>query len=182
MHFNPPSSLLIRNSSLISHSPSPVAIPRTHSISTGSSSSYSSISSGRSPTPPNYSQDRAVVRHNSPRTRRRSSSYAPDHHDRSVRRKYRDSPSPGRRGRKMSPTDFSKKKTRSPSPRRTRRRSFTPRSPQRERMSVSPVRRNGHGGGRENPPPGRQSPPRERSLSPFTRRKLLTEKMQRGPG
>ncbi|KAH8155880.1 uncharacterized protein LAJ45_00892 [Morchella importuna] len=153
-------------------SPSPGAASRTRSISTGSTSSYSSISSGRSPTPPNYSQDRAVT-HNPPQTRRRSNSHARDHHERSVRRKYRDSPSPGRRGRKMSPTDFSKKKTRSPSPRRARRRSFSP----VENMSVSPARK-GNGG----PIVKRSSPPRERSLSPFTRRKLLTEQMRRGPG
>lgn len=159
---------------LISDSVSPVA-SRTRSTSIGSSSSYSSISSGRSPTPPlNYSQDRARGHHDPPRTRRRSSSHG---QDRSVRRKYRDSPSPGQRGRKMSPTDFSKK-TRSPSPRRARRKSLTPGSPQRENMSVSPARRNGGGDGCERL--RRPTTPRARSPSPFTRRKLLTEQMQRG--
>lgn len=177
MHFWPSIIFFTDGKSiLIPNSASPVVVSRTRSTSTGSSSSYSSISSGRSPTPlPNYSQDRARTQHSSPRTRQRSSSHE---NDRSVRRKYRDSPSPGRRGRKMSPTDFSKK-TRSPSPRRARRRSFTP-GPQRENMSVSPARKNGHGGGRE--PSRRPTPPRERSPSPFTRRRLLTEQMQRGSG
>lgn len=182
MHFWPffsPSSFLSLNRwelILISDSASPVA-SRTRSTSTGSSSSYSSISSGRSPTPPpNYSQDRPRGHHSPPRTRRRSSSHE---QDRSVRRKYRDSPSPGRRGRKMSPTDFSKK-LRSPSPRRVRRKSFTPGSPQRGTMSLSPARRNSRAGVCE--PSRRPTPPRARSPSPFTRRKLLTEQMQRGPG
>ncbi|CAZ79279.1 unnamed protein product [Tuber melanosporum] len=154
-----------------STSPSPVQ-SRARSISTGSSSTYSSISSGRSPTPPVYSQENSVVRHNS---RRQSNSHARDDHDRSVRRKYRDSPSPRRRGRRLSPTDYPRR-TRSRTPRPTYRRSITPQVYNGRKESPVKCRQV------DENRPTRTSPYRERSLSPFTRRKLLTEQMQRVPG
>jgi len=152
-----------------STSPSPVQ-SHTRSISTGSSSTYSSISSGRSLTPPVYSQENSMVRHNS--SRRQSNSHARDDHDRSVRRKYRDSPSPRRRGRRLSPTDYPRR-TRSQTPRPTHRRSITPQV-YNDRKESPPKSRQVD----ENRPT-RTSPYRKRSLSPFTRRKLLTEQMQR---
>ncbi|KAF8422087.1 zinc knuckle-domain-containing protein [Tirmania nivea] len=78
---------------------SPSVSPARHSRrspSISSVSSYSSMSSGRSPSPPRCSTSRKA-RSPSPR------SASPD---RRVRRRYRDSPSPEHgRGRRLSPTD-----------------------------------------------------------------------------
>ncbi|KAI5784660.1 zinc knuckle-domain-containing protein [Geopyxis carbonaria] len=138
------------------------------SSSASSFSSYSSISSGRSPSPPAQTGEPAP-RARSRRRRSPSYSRSPDH-ERSVRRKYRDSPSPARRGRRLSPTDFS---------RRTRSRSPPRRLSGTKRVPGSPLRRENYNDNGMRAPPRRPSPPRERSLSPFTRRKLITEAMQR---
>ncbi|KAA8907844.1 zinc knuckle-domain-containing protein [Sphaerosporella brunnea] len=148
--------------------------PHSRSSSVSSHSSYSSISSGRSrsPSPPPTTRSRTHGRGD----KRRSDSYSrsPDH-ERSVRRKFKDSPSPGTRGRRLSPTDNSRR-TRSVSPPRRIR------SPKRRRPSPSPRMdeggRGAYGSRREQSPP--PPPPRERSPSPFTRRRLMTEAMQRG--
>jgi len=132
---------------------------RSRSSSVSSYSSYSSISSGRSPSPPRRSRDAHS------RTRSDKHSSRSPEHERSVRRKYRASPSPARRGRRLSPTDYS---------RRTRSAS-RPRRMSNRKASRSPGRH--ENAGRRDP----ATPPlRERSPSPFTRRRLLTEAMQRG--
>ncbi|KAI5857146.1 zinc knuckle-domain-containing protein [Tricharina praecox] len=154
-----------------SASPPPGTRPRDRSSSVSSYSSYSSISSGRSPSPP----ARSRAGNNGREDRRRSDSYSrsPDH-ERSVRRKFRDSPSPGMRGRRLSPTD---------SVRRTRSAS-RPR-----RVKATPTKKDGSANGgatrrdpspRPLPPAPVQQAPRGRSPSPFTRRRLMTEAMQRG--
>lgn len=160
--------------------------------SVSSYSSYSSVSSGRSPTPPGYSENRRAsyisartVR--SPPRRRYSrpgsnNSGSPDH-ERTVRRKYRDSRSPPRRGRRLSLTD-NVRRTRSLSPRRRLMESATPRC---GLSNISLLENSPAGVGQGNvrveerrqPLPRQYDSPPERSQSPFTKRRLMTEAMQR---
>ncbi|KAF8243960.1 hypothetical protein K440DRAFT_28353 [Wilcoxina mikolae CBS 423.85] len=144
---------------------------RSRSSSVSSYSSYSSISSGRSPSPPSRSRG---TRDAADRRRSHSYSRSPDH-ERSVRRKFRDSPSPGRRGRRLSPTDFSRRTRSASKPRRV--------SAPKRRPSRSPIHTNGSGSAVRREPASPLPPPaplRARSPSPFTRRRLMTEAMQRG--
>jgi hypothetical protein len=159
---------------------------RSRSESVSSYSSYSSISSGRSRSPTPEPRSRTHGRGDRRRSDSHSRSRSPDH-ERSVRRKFRDSPSPGTRGRRLSPTDNSRR-TRSVSPprriRSPKRRRPSP-SPRRDEYATGGARRGAHASRRVSsppppPPPPQAAPPRERSLSPFTRRRLMTEAMQRG--
>ncbi|KAL7266379.1 hypothetical protein RUND412_011075 [Rhizina undulata] len=167
------------------HSPS-LSRSHTRSISTASSSSYSSISSGRSPTPPANSQNQPENPSFRPRDSPRRSRPNGGHyeHERSVRRKYRDSPSPRNRGRRMSPGGNSRRsRSRSPKPRQ--RTSATPHRQTRRSASLSPPRdtsrvKNKHSRmEEEHVETRRPSPHRERSMSPFTRRRLMTEAMNK---
>ncbi|TGZ80344.1 hypothetical protein EX30DRAFT_359148 [Ascodesmis nigricans] len=142
---------------------------RDRSLSASSATSYSTVSSTRSLSR-SRSRRRSASRSRSHRRRRysRSGSRSPGH-ERSVRRKYRDSPSPRHRGRKLS-VSHGERRTRSRSPPRRVsgvKRHLTPPS---QKMDYEPSRRD----------PSPLPPPRERSLSPFTRRRLMTEAMQRG--
>lgn len=122
---------------------------RRRDESTSSMSSYSSISSSGTPEPQQPRKDVPATQDE----------------DRSVRRKYRDSPSPRRRGRRMSPEG---RRSRSRSP------------PRRISGVVNHIQQE-----QEAPPVQQQQQQQRtgpRSPSPFTRRRLLTEQMQTGGG
>ncbi|KAI5813913.1 zinc knuckle-domain-containing protein [Pyronema omphalodes] len=160
---------------------------RARSSSVSSYTSYSS-SSSRSPSPPRKSHDyprKSRGRSRGGRGGERSSSPG----ERSVRRKYKSSPGPSTRGRRLSPTDES---------RRTR-------SASRPRRLSKPKRREGDDSSRDVVMTDREERPGPRELasnrtveteaprvaahdardrgnrspSPFTRRKMMTEAMNR---
>lgn len=149
-------------------SPSHATRARDRSVSASSTSSYSTVSSTRSRSRSRSPRRRSSSRSHRRRHRSRSYTRSPVH-ERSVRRKYRDSPSPRQRGRRLSQTD-TVQRTRSKSPPRRVSGSKSQANPPSHMMDYEAT-------GPETRAP---SPPRERSLSPFTQRRLMTEAMRRG--